>query len=131
MKFLFILVLVLLSITQAHASKLSITDIHPPENLVNIYVEKLSSDQHASDFIVFVKQFVPLHKHLRHTETIYILDGTGLMRLGDEEFVVGPGDFIKVPEGTPHGVKTTSTSPLKALSVQAPEFLGDDRVFLE
>ncbi|MAZ71177.1 cupin domain-containing protein [Porticoccus sp.] len=131
MKFLFILVLVLLSITQANASKLSITDIHPPENLVNIYVEKLSSDQHASDFIVFVKQFVPLHKHLRHTETIYILDGTGLMRLGDEEFVVGPGDFIKVPEGTPHGVKTTSTSPLKALSVQAPEFLGDDRVFLE
>lgn len=131
MKFLFILVLVLLSITQANASKLSITDIHPPENLVNIYVEKLSSDQHASDFIVFVKQFVPLHKHLHHTETIYILDGTGLMRLGDEEFVVGPGDFIKVPEGTPHGVKTTSTSPLKALSVQAPEFLGDDRVFLE
>lgn len=131
MKFLFILVLALLSITQANAGKLSITDIHPPENLVNIYVEKLSSDQHASDFIVFVKQFVPLHKHLRHTETIYILDGTGLMRLGDEEFVVGPGDFIKVPEGTPHGVKTTSTSPLKALSVQAPEFLGDDRMFLE
>ena len=131
MKFLFILVLVLLSITQANASKLSITDIHPPENLVNIYVEKLSSDQHASDFIVFVKQFVPLHKHLRHTETIYILDGTGLMRLGEEEFTVGPGDFIKVPEGTAHGVKTTSSVPLKALSVQAPEFLGDDRVFLE
>lgn len=131
MKLLFTLILTLLNLTQAHAGKLSISDIQPPETLVNIHVEKLSSDQHATDFIVFVKQFVPLHKHLTHTETIYILEGTGLMRLGEEEFPVGSGDFIKVPEGTPHGVKTTSSVPLKVLSVQAPEFLGDDRVFLE
>lgn len=131
MKFPFVLTLTLLGFIQANAGKLSIADIQPPENLVNIHVEKLSSDRHASDFIVFVKQFVPLHKHLTHTETIYILEGTGLMRLGEEEFAVGSGDFIKVPEGTAHGVKTTSSVPLKALSVQAPEFLGDDRVFLE
>ena len=115
----------------AQAEKLQLEDIQAPGDLDNIHVVKLYSDKHASDFIVFVKKSVPLHKHVFHSETIYILEGTGLMRLGDEEFDVKPGDFIKVPEGAPHAVKTTSEKPLKALSVQAPEFFGKDRVPLE
>lgn len=123
-----LLLLALLAAGTAHAQKLLLSEIQPPADLDNIHVAKLNSDKNASDFIVFVKKYVPLHKHLLHTETLYILEGTGVMQLGDEEFEVGPGDYIKVPEGTPHGVRTTSTVPLKALSVQAPEFFGKDRV---
>lgn len=126
-----LMLLALFGFCQANAQKLDLADTQPPADLANIHVVKLNSDKHASDFIVFVKKFVPLHKHVFHTETLYILEGTGLMQLGDEEFAVGPGDYIKVPEGTPHGVKTTSTVPLKALSVQAPEFFGKDRVRVE
>lgn len=123
-----LLMLVLLGFGTAHAQKLLLEDIQPPADLDNIHVAKLNSDKNASDFIVFVKKYVPLHKHVYHTETIYILEGAGVMQLSDEEFEVGPGDYIKVPENTPHGVRTTSEVPLKALSVQAPEFLGKDRV---
>lgn len=123
-----LLLLALLGVGSANAQKLLLEEIQPPADLDNIHVAKLNSDKNASDFIVFVKKYVPLHKHVFHTETIYILEGTGVMQLGDEEFEVKPGDYIKVPENTPHGVRTTSSVPLKALSVQAPEFLGKDRV---
>lgn len=126
-----LLLLPLLAFGIAHAERQDLAAIQPPADLENIHVAKLNSDKNASDFIVFVKKYVPLHKHVFHTESIYILEGTGMMQLGDETFEVKPGDYIKVPEGTPHGVKTTSRIPLKALSVQAPEFFGKDRVRVE
>ncbi len=126
-----LLFLAMFGVCQANAQKLDLADTQAPADLDNIHVVKLNSDKNASDFIVFVKRFVPLHKHVFHSETLYILEGTGVIQLGDEEFEVGPGDYIKVPEGTPHGVKTTSAVPLKALSVQAPEFFGKDRVKVE
>lgn len=126
-----LLLLALFAFATANAQKLLLEEIQPPADLDNIHVAKLNSDKNASDFIVFVKKYVPLHKHVFHTETIYILEGTGVMQLGDEEFEVKPGDYIKVPENTPHGVRTTSSVPLKALSVQAPEFFGKDRVAVE
>lgn len=106
----------------------SLQAISPPESLENIFVQKLATTPHASDFLVFVKHHVPLHKHVHHTETVYVLEGTGEMQLGDKTLAIKPGDFIKIPQGTVHGVTTTSTIPLKVLSVQAPEFFGKDRV---
>lgn len=115
-------------LSQANAEKLALSDITPPTDLENIHVVKLSSDAHSTDFIVFVKQQVPLHKHLAHTETLYVLEGSGTFQLADKRFDIEPGDYINVPEGTPHAVTVTSPIPLKVLSVQAPEFLGKDRV---
>ncbi|OUR86963.1 hypothetical protein A9Q81_27270 [Gammaproteobacteria bacterium 42_54_T18] len=111
-----------------HADKLSLTEIVAPADLENIHVVKVASDKNASDFVVFVKQQVPLHKHVSHSESIYVLEGTGTFRLGDKTLSIGPGDYVKVPEGTPHSLTVTSTIPLKALSIQAPEFFGKDRV---
>lgn len=97
----------------------------------NLEVVKLASDKHASQFLIFVRQAVKNHRHLTHSETIYILEGSGQMQLGDRRFAIGPGDFIQVPEGVVHGVTVTSATPLKALSVQAPEFDGTDRVWVD
>ncbi|MEH6467049.1 MAG: cupin domain-containing protein, partial [Porticoccus sp.] len=118
----------LFCLSHANADKLVLSDITPPADLENIHVVKISSDAHSTDFIVFVKQQVSLHKHLVHTETLYVLEGSGAFQLGEESFDIGPGDYINVPEGTPHAVTVTSSIPLKVLSVQAPEFLGKDRV---
>ena len=110
------------------AEKMSLAEIIAPADLENIHVVKVASDKNASDFVVFVKQQVPLHKHVSHSESIFVLEGTGTFRLGDKTLSIGPGDYVKVPEGTPHSLKVTSTIPLKALSIQAPEFFGKDRV---
>ncbi|MEH6616426.1 MAG: cupin domain-containing protein [Porticoccus sp.] len=115
-------------LSQASAGKLILSAITPPADLENIHVVKIASDAHSTDFIIFVKQQVPLHKHLAHTETLYVLEGSGTFQLAYKSFDIGPGDYINVPEGTPHAVTVTSSIPLKVLSVQAPEFLGKDRV---
>lgn len=101
------------------------------ESYDNVLIKKLYSDKNASSFLIFIKKEVRLHKHLAHSETIYVLDGTGEMLLGNEKFAVKKGDIIFVPENTPHSVKVTSSVPLKVISNQAPEFDGTDRVFLE
>ena len=121
---------ILFCLSQVSAGKLILSEITLPEDIENIHVVKISSDIHSTDFIVFVKQHVPLHKHLAHTETLYVLEGSGTFQLGEESFDIGPGDYINVPEGTPHAVTVTSSMPLKVLSVQAPEFLGKDRVMV-
>ena len=112
----------------AQAQKLVLSEITAPSDLENIHVIKIASDGNSSDFVIFVKKEVPLHKHVMHSESIYVLEGSGLFQLGDKTLEVGPGDYIKVPEGVPHALKVVSQVPLKAISIQAPEFFGKDRV---
>ena len=112
----------------AQAQKLVLSEITAPSDLENIHVIKIASDGNSSDFVIFVKKEVPLHKHVMHSESIYVLEGNGLFQLGDKTLEVGPGDYIKVPEGVPHALKVVSQVPLKAISIQAPEFFGKDRV---
>jgi len=115
---------------QAFAEQQDVSKIQAPADLKNIHVVKLSTDPHSTDFVIFVKKKVPLHKHAYHTETLYVLEGQGDFRMGDKTMVISKGDYIRIPEGTPHAVTVTSDKPLKVLSVQAPEFLGKDRVML-
>ncbi|MBI4930899.1 MAG: cupin domain-containing protein [Bacteroidetes bacterium] len=97
----------------------------------NIYLRKLNSDSLVSSFIIFIKKEVKAHKHVTHSEHVYILDGEGEMMLGDKIMKVKKGDMIFIPKGTVHSLKVTSTTPMKVLSVQAPMFDGKDRVVVE
>jgi quercetin dioxygenase-like cupin family protein len=102
----------------------------PTAEFENVSVRPLFSDAHASGFVIWIKQKVGLHKHASHSETVYILEGKGEMRLGDETFVVKPGDVIFIPEGTPHAV-TVTKGVMKVISIQAPQFDGSDRILLD
>ena len=125
---LFLIIASLLYFAQASAERLVLSDILPPEGLINIHVVKLASDSYSTDFVIFVKNRVPLHKHVEHSETIYVLEGKGLFQLGDQSMEINAGDYIRVPKGTPHSVKVLSSIPLKIISVQAPEYFGKDKV---
>jgi len=103
--------------------------IQPHEDYDNILVKKLQSDRHASSFLIWVKNEVKAHRHVVHSEHVYILSGTGTMLVGDEEKNIKSGDMVYIPENMVHSVKVTSEDPLKVLSIQSPEFLGKDRVF--
>ena len=123
-----------LSVAAAVSAAPNVTDLHrisPPEKLENIHVQPLATDKHSSQFLIFVKSNVKPHIHKLHSETIYVLEGEGVMRVGSREVAIKPGHFIQVPANTVHGLKVTSAKPLKALSVQAPEFFGKDRVFVD
>ncbi|KAB2917696.1 MAG: cupin domain-containing protein [Bacteroidetes bacterium] len=105
--------------------------IQCPAGVENVYSRPLYSDSLCSSFVIFIKKEVKLHKHLHHTEHVTVLDGEAIMTLGDKVFTVKKGDFIFIPKNTPHRVVTTSKTPLKVVSLQAPYFDGTDRVLLE
>lgn len=96
-----------------------------------VFVKNLSNDSLSSSFYIEIFDQVAKHKHLSHSESIYIIEGEGVMILGQKEMIVKAGDFVFVPKNTPHAVRVLSKVPLKVLSVQAPYFDGKDRVFVK
>tara|TARA_R110001592_G_scaffold45282_1_gene144867 strand:+ start:4078 stop:4497 length:420 start_codon:yes stop_codon:yes gene_type:complete len=131
MKFILSAILIFLaslSFSQ-NEGKTNLKEINPEKEYDNILVKDLYSDAKASYFVIWVKKDVKSHKHLKHTESIIVLDGEGEMTVGKKKFDIQQGDHFTIPENTFHSVKVTSTNPLKIVSVQAPEFLGKDRIF--
>ncbi|MEM6273370.1 MAG: cupin domain-containing protein [Bacteroidota bacterium] len=104
--------------------------LSPTEAFDNIHVQKLHSDAQASVFCIWIKEKVRPHKHAVHSETVYVLQGKGTMRLGEKDYAVRKGDVIFIPQGTPHAVQVQGGT-MKVLSVQAPEYKGEDRIFLD
>ena len=127
-------VLILLSIFSFQSFSQSIyspQDAEIPENFDNIYKEDIYSDDLVSSFLIVIRKEVGLHKHSKHSEHVYVLEGTGEMRLGEEHVSVTAGDFIIIPKDTPHSLEVTSRDPMKIISVQAPLYDGSDKVKLE
>ena len=102
-------------------------DLKPDKKYDNVLVQRLFSDGHASGFVIWIKQSVPLHMHASHSETVVILAGSATMTLGNETLKVKKGDIFFIPQGMPHSV-TVQRGVLKVMSLQAPEFDGTDRV---
>ena len=62
-----------------------------------------------------------IEAHIDPYEEIYfILEGQGLIRVGDEEKPVRPMDATYLPAGVPHALTNTGASDLKILVVAAP-----------
>ncbi len=71
------------------------------------------------------------HLH-RTTEEIYLFtDGSGRMRLGDEERSVRAGDCVVIPPGTPHKLWADEAAPLVLLCCCSPAYSREDTVLLE
>jgi quercetin dioxygenase-like cupin family protein len=50
-----------------------------------------------------------VHPHSHHThEYYYVLQGRGVMVIGDEEREVVPGDFVYIPPDEVHSIRTLS-----------------------
>ncbi len=68
----------------------------------------------------------PLHVHSREDEVAYVLDGQIRFRVGDDEFVAGPGTWVWQPRGVPHSFRVESESA-RALMLFTPG--GIERMF--
>jgi mannose-6-phosphate isomerase-like protein (cupin superfamily) len=105
-------------------------DLVTPAKLATVEGRDIGSDSLSSGNVIWIKTELKAHKHLTHSEHVYVIDGEAEMRLGDKTVKIKNGDIIFIPKGTVHAVKVTSKRPLKVLSVQAPHSDGTDRVFV-
>jgi len=63
----------------------------------------------------------PFHYHCATEEAIYVLSGSGLVRIGDAKVRIGPGDWIALPPGPehPHQMINDTDEPLVYVCVSA------------
>ncbi|MGD2126460.1 MAG: cupin domain-containing protein [Desulfobacteraceae bacterium] len=64
---------------------------------------------------------IPLHKHPYPVEELlYILRGTGIETVGDEQREVGPGSAVFIPPEVEHNIVNTGDEMLMLLVVVSP-----------
>jgi len=103
-------------------------DDHRPGTVWSVLADDGEGDGRVDDLVAIVERIgageaIPLHVH-QVSEVIFV-HGPGLQRLGDEQRVVGDGDVVFIPAGTPHGLRNTGTT---ALSIEA--VFPTDRIWL-
>lgn len=125
------IMLLILSCYKLNAQQFELDSISIPDDFENIFVTQISGDSLSTSFLIVIKHEVKLHKHLEHTEHVYVLEGEGMLQLGEKSLTIKSGDFVFIPKNTAHKVITNSTIPLKVISIQSPAFDGSDRIQLE
>ena len=68
------------------------------------------------------------HHHREIEEIYYILEGRGVMTVGDEQQDVAAGDAVYVPRGQRHTLRNTGAEPIKLVLVCGPAFFYEDEV---
>ena len=61
-----------------------------------------------------------MHTHIESEEALYVVEGTGRLKCGEEEADIGPGTAFFSPLGVAHEVKNTGDIPLKIVWAYAP-----------
>ncbi|MDY7083134.1 MAG: cupin domain-containing protein [Halobacteria archaeon] len=64
-------------------------------------------------------QFIPVHAP-ESTLTVVVQSGSGVVRKGDEEHPVEPGDVVTVPANVERGVRASPDERLEAVMVTSP-----------
>ena len=131
MRFWFVIFFIILFISVKSQSAVSLDTVKISAKTENVFNLPLFNDSLASSFCIIIKKEVKPHKHQFHSEHVFVLEGEGLMKLGEKILQLKKGDFIFIPKNTIHSVKTTSNVPLKVISIQAPFFDGKDRITIE
>jgi mannose-6-phosphate isomerase-like protein (cupin superfamily) len=66
------------------------------------------------------------HHHLLTEEIYYVLNGDGLMSVGEDSREVSGGDAVFIPRGKSHTLTNTGTEPMTILLVCGPAHDFDD-----
>jgi uncharacterized cupin superfamily protein len=116
---------------------------HP--NIINIQELESTKQQHGESYLLHRKQLGaktrgdklgcswielppgkkswPMHYHCVNEESIYILEGEGTLRIGEEKVAVRAGDYISFRAGKDdaHQMINTSSAPLRYLCISTME----------
>ena len=90
-------------------------------------VTVLKRTQDATIQIIQTMAEVAPHKHRNSDETVYVLEGRGVLEIGDDKLPAAPGSFFFIPRGTRHAFTPEGTAA--ALSIFTPTLGSNDRVY--
>jgi quercetin dioxygenase-like cupin family protein len=97
----------------------------------SIRAVEIARDANSSHHVVAIRDGETPHRHDRHDLLVMLLEGHGVMRMGDAARRVGQGSIVWVPRGTVHAFRNASDAPAVAYIVYSPAFDADDRIVEE
>lgn len=105
----------------------SLADIEGPAFwfLNNLCIVKETTESTGGAFSMVYQVAPPGHAtpyHLHHIEdeAFYILDGEFIFTCDGVKTIVGPGGYIFLPRGIPHGIRVSSSVPATMLILAMP-----------
>jgi mannose-6-phosphate isomerase-like protein (cupin superfamily) len=72
---------------------------------------------------------VPPHRHEVLEEVYYILEGSGVMTVGENQREVGAGDAVYIPRQHRHTLTNTGSTSMRILLICGPAFFYEDHRF--
>ena len=63
---------------------------------------------------------LPLHRHRRSDEALYVLEGDVTVRVGGRRWSLAAGSFVCIPRGTAHRFWNPGPGPARVLIIFAP-----------
>jgi mannose-6-phosphate isomerase-like protein (cupin superfamily) len=90
-------------------------------NVHNVSVKKLSDTEHAQVLFMELNPGEGLKSHITPVDVFfYILDGSGVVEIGEEKEKVGKDTLIESPADIPHRLFNDGNVPFRFLVVKTP-----------
>ncbi len=96
-----------------------------PEGIVS-YLLVSARTSNSRQLTTTVVELAPSGEQRGHShapeQVYFILEGSGVMTVGNDEQEVHVGDCVLIPSGAEHGIRNSCTSTLRYFSAAAPGF---------
>ncbi len=100
----------------------SLDDTEPAKNPHGVDVRRVYDGEHALSSMITIKPGDQLLRHITPVDAFFfVVSGTGVVEIGEEEKTVTAGTFINSPSGIPHCWYNRSRSDLRFLVLKVPK----------
>ena len=88
----------------------------------HVDARKIYESPHAMAVVITLKPGEALKKHITPVDVFfYVLEGTGVVEIGDEKQTVGKDMLVESPARVPHRWTNESTAAFRVLVVKVPK----------
>jgi quercetin dioxygenase-like cupin family protein len=99
-----------------------VTDVVSGPNPHHVDARKIYDSPHAQAVVITLKPGEALKKHITPVEVFfYVLEGTGIVEIGDEKQTVGKDTLVESPARVPHRWMNESIAVFRVLVVKVPK----------
>jgi len=111
---------------------MQIVDLNEQQTIGNphgVEVRKLHDTEHAQVMHITLQPGQSLKRHITPVDVFfYVLEGVGVVQVGNEHREVGRNSLIDSPARVPHGWRNESDAVLRILVVKTPRPTESTRV---
>jgi mannose-6-phosphate isomerase-like protein (cupin superfamily) len=98
-----------------------IADAPSYQNPHGVDVRKLYDTRHAQAVVIILEPGQQLKRHITPVDAIFfVLEGRGIVEVGDDKEEVGINTLVDSPAGIPHCWYNESSSTLRILVIKVP-----------